>query len=584
MPLIGTAGHVDHGKSTLVERITGRDPDRWEEEKRRGLTIDLGFSWTRLPSGAEVSFVDVPGHERYLKNMLAGIEAIDVALFVVASDEGWMPQSEEHLAVLDLLDVTSGVVALTKIDSVDTELVELASLEVAEKLAGTKLHEAPVVPVSAKTGAGIDDLLDVLDDLVGQVQPTSLERARMWVDRSFTASGAGTIVTGTLLDGHLEVGEVVEIYPSGRQARIRGAQSHEHPTDRAEPGRRVALNLASIDHDEVKRGDMVGRTGDWEPSDRLAASLRPARYVEDLDRRGAYQFHIGSAVVRAEMVGLDDEVAVFKLSRALPMRVGDRYILRDTGRKLVVGGGRVLDPSPPNTARALSTVREIDPDARPADIASTILRQRGIESIDRLLRHTGAEPLEAEAAGEWRLDSSTVETLTTRATGLVRQEHEDRPLRTGLPLATLAGRLGVAQEVVEMIVERSPDLQRIGPDVSIEGREVVLPGVSVDHWKSAREILEKSLATPSITELGLDPELVHLLVRRGDLVRVGPDLVYLPSQIEAIEEILRSLPDGFTVSDFRDAAGLSRKYAVPILEWTDQQSITIRSGDHRRMR
>lgn len=584
MPLIGTAGHVDHGKSTLIERITGRDPDRWEEEKRRGLTIDLGFAWTRLPSGTEVSFVDVPGHERYLKNMLAGIEAIDVALFVVAADEGWMPQSEEHLAVLDLLEVGAGVVALTKIDSVETDLIELASLEIDEKLAGTTLEKASVVPVSAKTGAGIDRLLGALDDLVAHVPGASLARPRMWVDRSFTASGAGTIVTGTLLDGHLEVGEVVEIYPSGHQARIRGAQSHELSTERSEPGRRVALNLASIDRKDVGRGDMVGRPGDWESSDRIAVSLRSARYVEELDRRGAYQFHIGSAVEQAQIVGLDGQVAVLRLSGPLPMKVGDRYILRDTGRKLVVGGGRVLDPLPPNTARALRNAREIDPEADPAEVAATLLGQRGIESIDRLLRHTGGEPPDVESAGEWRLDSSTIERLETRAAELVQKEHADRPLRTGLPLATLAVRLGVAPEVVEMIVDRSPNLERVGPDVSIEGREVEIPRESIDEWERVKAVLEKRLATPSVAELEVDPELLHLLVRRGDLVRISQDLVYLPSQMRAIEEILRSLPEGFTVSDFRDAADLSRKYAVPILEWTDRESITIRSGDHRRVR
>lgn len=584
MPLIGTAGHVDHGKSTLIERITGRDPDRWEEEKRRGLTIDLGFAWTRLPSGAEVSFVDVPGHERYLKNMLAGIEAIDIALFVVAADEGWMPQSEEHLAVLDLLEVGAGVVALTKIDAVDNDLIDLASLEIGEKLEGTTLEHAEIVPVSGRTGQGLDRLLAALDVLVGEVQPTGRERPRLWVDRAFTAAGAGTVVTGTLTDGHLAVGEVVELYPSGRQARIRGAQIHERTTERPEPGSRVALNLASIDYDDVSRGDMVGRPGEWEATDRLAASLRAARYVDELDRRGAYQFHVGSAVVQAEIAGMDHQSAVFRLSRPLPMSVGDRYILRDTGRKLVVGGGRVLDPAPARTARALRGVQEIDPESSPDEIASRLLSLRGIESAARLFRQTGGRHSEAESAGDWLLDASTIDSLQGRAAGLVQSEHEQRPLRTGLPLATLAARLGVAPEVAEMIVDRSPDLVRIGPDVSRNGREVEIPRESMETWETARTALGESLATPTVAELEIDPELLHLLVRRGDLVRISHDLVYLPSQITTIEGILRSLPDWFTVADFRDAAGLSRKYAVPILEWTDREAMTVRSGDRRRVR
>ena len=584
MPLIGTAGHVDHGKSTLIERITGRDPDRWEEEKRRGLTIDLGFAWTRLPGGSEVSFVDVPGHERYLKNMLAGIEAIDVALFVVAADEGWMPQSEEHLAVLDLLGVTAGVIALTKVDAVDSDLVELATLEIGEKLIGTSLEMASIVPVSARTGEGIGQLIGALDALVEMLTPSRLDRPRMWVDRAFTASGAGTVVTGTLLDGPLSVGEVVQVYPRGLDTRIRAAQSHERPTETAEPASRVALNLASLDLGDVGRGDMIGLPGDWENSRRLSATIRPARYVDEIDRRGAYQLHIGSAVVQTEIVGLEGSSAVFRLSRPLPMSVGDRYILRDTGRSLVVAGGHVLDPAPTRTVRALRDAKEITPNASPDQIASTLLRLRGIESKERLHRQTGGKPQSAESVGDWLLDASVLQTLQGRAKELVQMEHEERPLRTGLPLATLAVRLGLAHEVAEAIIDRSPDLVRIGPDVSVAGRQIEVPAESIEEWERIKTALEKSLATPTVTEIGVDPELLHLLIRRGDLVRISQDLVYLPSQIAAIERILHALPEGFTVADFRDAAGLSRKYAVPILEWADRESITVRSGDQRRVK
>ncbi|MGH3649482.1 MAG: selenocysteine-specific translation elongation factor, partial [Acidimicrobiia bacterium] len=245
MPLIGTAGHVDHGKSTLIQRITGRDPDRWAEEKRRGLTIDLGFAWTTLPDGTEVSFVDVPGHEKFLKNMLAGIEAIDVALFVVAADEGWMPQSEEHLAVLDLLEVGRGVVALTKVDLVEEDLAELAAAETADRLAGTSLEASEIIPVSGMTGEGVSDLLDAL---VAQMPDSHVagSRPRLWVDRSFTLPGAGTILTGTLLDGALSVEDVVEVYPTGNLGRVRAIQSHEKSHQRIGPGRRVALNVSGV--------------------------------------------------------------------------------------------------------------------------------------------------------------------------------------------------------------------------------------------------------------------------------------------------------------------------------------------------
>lgn len=584
MPLIGTAGHVDHGKSTLIKRLTGRDPDRWDEEKRRGLTIDLGFSWTTFEDGSEVSFVDVPGHERYLKNMLAGIEAIDVALFVVAADEGWMPQSEEHLAVLDLLDVRSGVIALTKTDLVDDDLVELATLEIAEKLEGTALHSAPIVPVSAESGAGLEDLVAVLGELLTTVDTPDLGRPRLWVDRSFSVTGAGTVVTGTLLDGALRTDETVTVYPDGQSTRVRGIQSHETEHELVEPGRRVALNLGSIAHTDVDRGDMIGRPGEWDTSGRIAVSLRPARYVDELDRRGAYQIHMGSAVERAEIVGLEDMTAVLKLARRLPMAVGDRFIMRDTGRKLVVAGGRVLDPSPGRTSAALRISATIDPDSGANEIASRLLDIRGMASASDLERQTAGGVPAGRQIGDWVVSLSEAERLTGRARNFVSTAHEENPLRPGIPIATLAGLLDVSQEIVETLIDESNDLVRIGPDVSVGGREIEIPPEAEADWERAREALGRGLAVPTVGELAVDPELLHLKVRLGELVRVSQDLVYLAVQIDQLLEILRSLPEGFTVAEFRDAAGLSRKYAVPVLEWADREGVTVRRGDRRWVR
>ncbi len=584
MPLIGTAGHVDHGKSTLIERLTGRDPDRWDEEKRRGLTIDLGFSWTTLPNGSEVSFVDVPGHERYLKNMLAGIEAIDVALFVVAADEGWMPQSEEHLAVLDLLEVNSGVVALTKTDLVDDDLEELAALEIDESLTGTTLENSMIVPVSAKTDEGLDELRQAIADLAVSARTADRDRPRMWVDRSFSVTGAGTVVTGTLLDGPLSVDDPVMIYPDGPKGRVRGLQSHERDHDQLDPGRRVAVNLGAIDNTEVRRGDMIGKPGQWESSSRMAVRVQSARYVADFDQRGAFQIHLGSAVEQAEVVGLDADMAILKLGRPMPMAVGDRFILRDTGRKLVVAGGRVLDPSPGRTRTALSASRDIDPNSDADDNATAILEIRGVESVSRLARHTVGGQADGIRADDWVVSRTHGQRLTDRTRRLVERAHEENPLRPGLPIATLAGLLEIPPEIAETLVDQSNELARIGPDVSIEGREIEVSGEQEAEWQSARSALESELAVPSIEDLDIDPELLHLKVRIGDLVKVSEEFVYLPSQIDQILEIIRSMPDGFTVADFRDAAGLSRKYAVPILEWSDRQGVTVRRGDGRTTR
>ena len=584
MPLIGTAGHVDHGKSTLIQRITGRDPDRWAEEKRRGLTIDLGFAWTTLPDGTEVSFVDVPGHEKFLKNMLAGIEAIDVALFVVAADEGWMPQSEEHLAVLDLLEVGRGVIALTKVDLVEEDLAELAAAETAERLAGTSLEGSEIIPLSAMTGEGVSALLDAL---VAQIPDNRApgSRPRLWVDRSFTLPGAGTIITGTLLDGGLSVEDVVEVYPRGDRARVRAIQSHERSHQRIGPGRRVALNLAGVDHHEVTRGQMIGLPGQWETTRRFAVSLDLARFVEGIDQRGAYQIHVGTSSHRVEIIGMRDGIAVLQLDAPLPLTVGDRFILRDTGRKMVVGGGRLLDPAPGRTRQSLAASRTIDPSAGPDEVAARLLELRRLDRAARLSAHSGGGTARhAVTIGDQVVEPGLIAALAEKATVLVEHEHQMHPLRPGLPLATLAERLEMDQRIVEAMVQRGETLVRLGPDIARSGHVAQMSSEDEAAWKLAVARLREGLSVPEESGLGVGAEIIHLKVRSGELVRVAPALVYLPEQIEELKQTMAGLPEGFTVAEFRDAAGLSRKYAVPILEWSDKEGLTVRRGDRRRLR
>ena len=584
MPLIGTAGHVDHGKSTLIQRITGRDPDRWAEEKRRGLTIDLGFAWTTLPDGTEVSFVDVPGHEKFLKNMLAGIEAIDVALFVVAADEGWMPQSEEHLAVLDLLEVGRGVIALTKVDLVEEDLAELAAAETAERLAGTSLEGSEIIPLSAMTGEGVSALLDAL---VAQIPDNRApgSRPRLWVDRSFTLPGAGTIITGTLLDGGLSVEDVVEVYPRGDRARVRAIQSHERSHQRIGPGRRVALNLAGVDHHEVTRGQMIGLPGQWETTRRFAVSLDLARFVEGIDQRGAYQIHVGTSSHRVEIIGMRNGIAVLQLDAPLPLTVGDRFILRDTGRKMVVGGGRLLDPAPGRTRQSLAASRTIDPSAGPDEVAARLLELRRLDRAARLSAHSGGGTARhAVTIGDQVVEPGLIAALAEKATALVEHEHQMHPLRPGLPLATLAERLEMDQRIVEAMVQRGETLVRLGPDIARSGHVAQMSSEDEAAWKLAVARLREGLSVPEESGLGVGAEIIHLKVRSGELVRVAPALVYLPEQIEELKQTMAGLPEGFTVAEFRDAAGLSRKYAVPILEWSDKEGLTVRRGDRRRLR
>lgn len=598
MPVIGTAGHVDHGKSTLVEGLTGRDPDRWDEEKRRGLTIDLGFAWTTLPDGTEVSFVDVPGHERFIKNMLAGTEAIDVALLVVAADEGWMPQSEEHLAVLDLLGVEHGVVAVTKIDRVDDDLLELAMLEVQEHLEGTVFERAPLIGVAAPTKEGYPELLDHLVAAVEAATsgPTPSGRSRMWIDRAFTISGAGTVVTGTLTDGSVEVGNRLVLWPGEHEVRVRGLQSHEKELDSVSSTSRCALNLAGLERQEVQRGCMLGLPGQWAPSDLLLVDISTARYLEEpLTNRGAYHLHLGSG---SWPVGLrladEDEssptrAALLRLPERIPVVSGDRFILRETGRRAVVAGGRVLDPAPsPKRADVLDSLDLLRPAviAGPDAIAGALLHARRTDSLDRLSAHSGGgSPQDAVVVRGHALARTRADEITARAITLAGEFQEENPLRPGIQKASLASRLSLSLALLEALIEASTDLRDEGATVATSDFEGGIDSAREEEWEALRDRLVAAGHTvPRIKELGIDPDLLHALLRDGRAVRVGPELIYLPEQLADLSAALREMPSPFTVAEFRDHFELSRKYAVPLLEWMDANGVTERDGDVRTVR
>ena len=578
MPLIGTAGHVDHGKSTLVMALSGRDPDRWAEEKRRGLTIDLGFAWADIGGGLEVSFVDVPGHERYLKNMLAGVDAIDIAILVVAANEGWMPQTEEHLAVLHLLGVSRGVVALTKVDMVDREIAELASAEVEDRLEGTSLAGSMVVPVAAPNGSGVTELRAELLRLCESLIPFEGGRPRLWVDRSFSVPGAGTVVTGSLLGGILEVGDEVRIYPGRDTARIRSLQSHEKDVNPALPGTRVAVSLVGPEVSDIGRGDMVAREGQWRTTERLVVSIMPARYVDYVTPRGAYQMHIGTATLNARVLKLAGDRALISVDRPVAATMGDRFILRDTGRRRVVAGGAVLDPAPSQGTLSAKLNAEEPPDKR----AARLLEIRGMDHLADIVNDSGGgTPEDAVIVGDLVISTSRLKQLTDAAEQKVRIDHEERPMRSGIPMATLAGVLKAPRSIVERAIQGSTLLEVRGPDVAIENHQASLDPEAATVWDEARSKLSAGLTVPTVGELEIETELLHLLIRRGDLIRVSENLVYLPDQVADIIGIVNRLEVPFGVGEFKDALGLSRKYAVPILEWLDDRGYTVRRGDGR---
>lgn len=582
MPVVGTAGHVDHGKSTLIQALTGRDPDRWEEEKQRGLTIDLGFAWTSLPDGTDVSFVDVPGHQRFIKNMLAGIEAVDVALLVVAADEGWMPQSEEHLAVLDLLEVRHGVVAVTKTDRVDDDLLELVMLDITDQLRGTSLEGSAIVPVSATEGTGIDRLTDELARQVAGAVASFRDpgRPRLWIDRAFTIAGSGTVITGTLLDGPLAVDDRLMVWPGEAEARVRGLQSHERSLERVEPHRRVAANLVGVDKRDVPRGSMLGVPNAWMPTDRILADVRPARYVDEIGPKGAYHLHIGSGAYPVRLQPLGDGGAILRLDRPLPLAVGDRFVLREVGRRAVVGGGRVLDPAPSRRERWQQLRAVVD--ASPDEQATALLRLRGRDDVARLAAHTrGGVPGEGIGDGTLVVADRLVPDLQARLRDVVAGYHERFPLRDGIPKATAAEALGLPAGVVEAVAA--------GTEVVDRGAVLALASFSTavdeDAASAVVHTLEAAgLTVPRVRELDAGDELIHALVRSGRLTRVSEDFVYTSSQIERLVEAVRAMEAPFTVSEFRERFGISRKYAVPLLEWLDRTGVTVRRGDHRTVR
>ncbi|MDJ0962098.1 MAG: selenocysteine-specific translation elongation factor [Acidimicrobiia bacterium] len=597
MPIVGTAGHVDHGKSTLVEALTGRDPDRWAEEKERGLTIDLGFAWVRLDDDTEVGFVDVPGHERFIKNMLAGVGALDVALFVVAADEGWMPQTEEHLAVLDLLDVRHGVIAITRTDLVDDDLVELAMLDVDEHITGTCLEHWPVVPVSAVTGSGLDRLRSALVDALEEAgPPADSERPRLWVDRSFVISGAGVVVTGTLTGGRLSKDSDIVISPGDRRARIRGIQSHEHDVEVAAPGSRTAINLVGVDIDDVPRGALLSSPDTVAPSQKLLVDLALVRSADTaLGNRGAYHLHAGTGAWPVEVrivEGSDIETsgaALISLPVPLSFEIGDRVILREVGRQAVVAGGRVIDPAPRGkltdvAATVAALVAVVD--ATPGERATALLAVRRTELASVLAAHTGGgRPAAAIVAGALLVDPAQASALTDSAEQLVEQYQVRNPLRPGMPKAELASALDIDLALLDALVAAADQLADAGPVIRTSDFTGGWGDAQEAEWSRAEQLLRSGgLAVPRASQLELDRETYHALLRDGRLVRIDDDLVYLPDQLDTITAGLSELEDGFTVSEFRDAFGLSRRHAVPILEWLDASGWTSRRGDVRSIR
>ena len=587
MPIVATAGHVDHGKSTLIEALTGRDPDRWAEEKARGLTIDLGFAWQQIGE-FDVGFVDVPGHERFIKNMLAGVGAVDVALFVVAADEGWMPQSEEHLAVLDLLEIRHGVIALTRIDLVDEDAIDLAELDVLEQVEGTGLADWPIVRVSPVSGTGMDALRQAISGQLAMAgEPADSGDARLWIDRSFRIAGAGTVVTGTLAGGRLAAGEELVLWPNGDSVRIRGLQHHDAPVDSLPPGTRAALNITGVD--TAARGMLVAGSQSCTTTSRFLGVIRQARNLEtDITARGAYHLHVGSGSWPVEIRMVDGDACLIRSRMSIPLRAADRFILRETGRRAVVAGGRVLDPHPPHSGqrlrRAAAVMRQVV-DGHPDQIADALLSIRGTAGLGSLAQDSGGgSPSTRFKTGMSAMAAPTAAALLDDVAAATARFHEENRLRPGIPKAELTSALDVDPQSISLVIAGSDSLVDDGATVRLAGFDPGMTDSETTAWTNAQQILRSSLAVPRAKELDLGTELLHALVRDGQLIRIAADLVYLPEQLEFIRTSLGALGEEFTVAEFRDKLEITRRQAVPLLEWLDKQRITRRSGDTRSVR
>lgn len=640
MRVIGTAGHVDHGKSTLVHALTGIDPDRLKEEKEREMTIDLGFAWLTLPSGEQVGVVDVPGHKDFIKNMLAGVGGIDAALFVVAADEGVMPQTREHLAILDLLHVRGGVVALTKVDMVpDEDWLELVEADLLDVLEDTVLAKAEIVRVSARTRQGVDRLLAELDRVLSTSAPRrDVGRPRLPVDRVFTIPGFGTVVTGTLSDGPLATGQEVEVLPSGLKARIRGLQTHKSRVEQAVPGSRVAVNLTGVSKDEVQRGEVMTSPGWLRPTTLVDCHLR---YLADapgpLKHNAQVDFFSGAAEAPAWVRLLDREVLLpgdegwvqIRLATPVALVKGDRFILRQPSPSITVGGGLVINPFPgrrhhrfrveviehletlahgtPEEILAQALERRQPAEAGELLTRSSLPRQQAREALQTLVRDGQVLVLESKlrtAEPGPIADTYFVATrsgwgeVRERLEGLLGDYHQQFPLRLGMPREEVKSRLGARlpalparlfNEIVALGVAEGW-LAEEGTTLRLASHQATFSPQQQQQIDYLFYLFgQNPYTTPSVAQCEeiVGAQVLTALVDQGRLVRLNEDVIYPVETYEAMRDRLVAYireHGKITVAEVRDLFDASRKYALALVNYLDEKRVTRRVGDDRVLR
>ncbi len=618
--ILGTAGHIDHGKSQLVKALTGIDPDRLKEEKERGITIDLGFADIEYPDGIRVGIVDVPGHERLVKNMLAGAGGIDLVLLVIAADEGIMPQSREHLAICNLLGIKSGIIAITKTDLVDREWLEMVTEEVKDFVKDTFLENAQIVEVSSLTGENIDLLKEKIHELAMKVEPKSADGLfRLPIDRVFTLKGFGTVVTGTVLSGTIGLNEEVEILPVGITSKVRGLQSHGKPVERGLAGQRLAINLQGVDKSALRRGDTVVQPGRFQTTRAIDSKIRLLKSAPPLKNRANIHFHLATSEVIGRVILYDhDELrpgeeafCQIRLEEPVLAVSGDRFIIRRFSPVETIGGGVVLDP----WARRRRKKEGID---------DLLVYEGGNlkEKIETKIRKAGLKGITVESIPGWinegvrechravqslldkgriykyngnLVHGDTYKAIKERIIDTLERFHRNNPLKTGMSKEVLRGLFGIKPELLEGILSITDDVVVEKDVVRLKGFKVA---VTEDFQKIKSEILElmqkKRFQPPTKNELAryfgikekeID-DILRLMTEEGTLVRLT-DSIYLRSDdykemLDRITEFYRH-NESMTVGQFRDMLGTSRKYALPFLEYLDSNKFTLRVGDVRKI-
>ena len=609
--IVGTAGHIDHGKTALVKALTGIDADRLEEEKRRGITIDLGFAHLQLTPSLRLGFVDVPGHERFVKNMLAGVGGIDLVLFAIAADESIKPQTREHFDICRLLEIPRGVIALTKADLVDDEILALVRAEVQELVAGSFLEGAPVVPVSSVTGAGLEQLRQALARVAAEApEKDASGHFRLPIDRVFTVKGFGTVATGTLVSGSVAKEQEVELYPAGRRLRVRGVQVHGTSARRAVAGQRTAVNLADIEPAELARGDVLSEPGVFRAVKQVDCRLQLLPTAKPLKHRAPVHFHSGTAEIEAE-VRLLEGTAPLRPGGAAYVRLllrdaalllpGDRFIIRMFSPVVTIGGGVVLDVGA--AGKAARARLEVLASADAAERIALLVRETPFGmGMAGLVARTGlVEPEIAAAAARaplitiwqpqpWYVDRTWFQAARERMVETVREFHRKNPLQPGIAKPDLRPP-GAPPFVLDALLADAKEIVAEGDTVRLRGHTLVLN----QDERQARAAIEGAfqqagLAVPAVAQVlaksGVEPararSLLQILLREKQLVRINDELVIHHSAIEELRRMLAARkPARFNVGTFKEWTGVSRKYAIPLLEFLDRERITRRQGEER---